>query len=319
MINNNYIRNAKYNLQIIEQNDFINGAFIVSNDSYIILYNNRVALSEFYSKDAYLNEKKFIKLSNENGRGSLIKVSTDTDIILRNSKFFLISQSEEDIFSVGYLIKASYNSLDQICKVNIKTEITSGAMNKTHTFIGFKTGLLDVYEINQKSELIKLVKTLAVDWLSLNLLVFHQKNIITAGSDGEIKFFDTKSLSIQDKFEKEHTYSIIFICSNETQILSCGTDRYIKIWTPNSRKSIKTIKAFNNLAFKYIFSSLFGLFISSDCTMKIIMNDFYSETFEEVNSFKSPVIPHSFDIDEYYSNLVIVERNSNKICFGKIK
>jgi WD40 repeat protein len=318
LINNNYLRNAKYDLKVIETKNFVNGAFIVSNNTFLILYTDKIALCDFYHKDSYLNEKKQITLPI--GKGSLVKVSTDIDVLLNSCKYFLISTSKEDLYTNGYLIVTSYNSsLDQVCKISITSEITSGAMNKTHIFIGFKTGLLDIYEINEKKEIKKLIKTLTVDWLNLNLLVFHQKNIITAGSEGEIKLFNTKTLYLQDQFEKEHTYSIIFICSNDTQILSCGTDRYIKIWTLNSRKSIKTIKAFNNLAFKYIFSSLFGIFISSDCTMKIILNDFYSETFEEVNSFKSPIIPHSFDIDDYYSILIIVERYTNKLCFGKIK
>lgn len=309
----NWLKTANFETFKEKTSYLVTGLAVLNSSSLVVSGDDYVYFYKFYLVKKALSNSIVCQLKTDIGNlTSLIKLSNDHIIVGSGTKMSLIKVDTDK----GKLTKLSTADYDQNTPISgllidshLKTKFPAQSI-----FVGFQNGSFMMY--NNKFELLVTIKGLHS--FALKFIIYHQDKIVTAGGDGKMCVIEPDSpISVSNfQFLEEHQFGIIFMASNYNTIITGGTDRYIKVWTLNSNKSIKTIKCFNNIAFSFKFHYDYGFLISGDCTSKIVINNFFSDDFEVLKSLKTPIVPHFYDSDQEIVSIVVASKvDVNALAF----
>lgn len=313
----NWLKNATFHTFKVPTIYVVSGIAVINSSTLVVAGDRYAYLYKFF----LLNSKSGKSLDNSLIFEIDINIGKLTSLIKLNEEYVLIgSDLQLALIKVdaqkGKLAKISVTNHDQ-------NFLTSGLwfdfqlnskLPKKSLFAGFQNGSLMM--LNESLELQVTIKGLHS--FALKFIIYFQAKIITAGGDGKMCVIEPDSpLAISNfQFQEEHQFGIIFMASNINTIITGGTDRYIKVWTLNSKKSIKTIQCFSNIAFSFQYFFDYGFLVSGDCTSKIIINNFYTDDFEVIKSIKTAIVPHFYDADPEITAIVVASKvDLNSIGF----
>lgn len=317
----NWLRNSNFRT-FSEKTSYVIAGITVINSSTLVVAGdiNTVYLYKFYlvspsPEKPKLNNTLIFELNTKiEGLTSLIKLNDEYIIVGSNTLMALIKIDVKK----GKLHKVATFNYEQNQSIPISGLLLDSQLDSTIPpkilFVGFQNG--NLLMLNETLELLATIKGLHS--FAVKFIVCHQEKIITAGGDGRMSVIDPKNqISLSEfQFEDEHQLGINFMASNYNTIITGGTDRFIKVWTLNSKKSIKTIECFSNMAFSFKYFFQFGFLVSGDCNCKIVINNFYTDNFEVMKCLQISIVPHYFDADPHLSAIVAASKvNQKELAF----
>ena len=314
-MNTSFFDYAKFSEKIInlsyKNDNKINGISIFYESLIVVAVTNDIELYSFYLSNSNFNfvrydikEAKNISYTSKLSK-SLIFVASDLGFSIFNVdkyKMELKKIAEQTVShqpTYSLLIEGKYCSLNS---------------HSHYLAVGIFNGIVNIYGFNiDKQNITELVSYKINHSLSISGLVFHQnKYLVASGKDGSLTAFENDlQTQTKNRFENEHTFPIIFMFSENYTIVTSGVDRKIKLWTMNSNKSIKTINCHNNMAFNFIYFPLYGYFLSGDASMKIVINNYYTDNFEVIKKIPTTSIPQVFDSTDCLTYIVCFEKKKS--------